>query len=83
MRRSRCSTGSRQFADGGGVATKPYISGGAYLQRMGSWWPSERAARESDFTSAYWEFLERHETKLSDNHRLAMPLAQMRRRTGR
>lgn len=72
--------GMSQYADGGGVATKPYVSGGAYLQRMGSWWPSERAARESEFTSAYWEFLATHEEKLADNPRLKLPLAQMRKR---
>ncbi|GAB3602711.1 cryptochrome/photolyase family protein [Microbacterium aureliae] len=72
--------GMSQYADGGRVATKPYISGGAYLQRMGSWWPSAAAARESAFTSAYWEFLEAHEPLLEGNPRLSLPLAQMRRR---
>lgn len=74
--------GMSQYSDGGRVATKPYISGGAYLQRMGSWWPSDRDARESAFTSAYWEFLGRHEDLLVDNPRLSLPLAQMRRRRG-
>jgi len=50
---------------------------------MGSWWGSERAARESAFTAAYWEFLDRHEEQLRGNHRLAMPLAQMRKRRAR
>ena len=72
--------GMSQFADGGLVGTKPYVSGGAYLQRMGRWWSSDRAARESAFTDAYWAFLERHEDMLAGNHRLAQPLAQMRQR---
>lgn len=72
--------GMSQYADGGGVATKPYVSGGAYLQRMGSWWPNDRAARESEFTAAYWEFLATHEEQLADNPRLKLALAQMRRR---
>lgn len=72
--------GMSQYADGGGVATKPYISGGAYLQRMGSWWPSAQAARDSEFTAAYWQFLAAHEERLADNARLKLPLAQMRRR---
>ncbi len=75
--------GMSQYADGGGVATKPYISGGAYLQRMGSWWPSEQAARDSGWTAAYWEFLAAHEAKLADNPRLKLPLAQVRRRATR
>lgn len=72
--------GMSQYADGGRVATKPYISGGAYLQRMGSWWPTTREAREAEFTTAYWEFLDTHEDQLAGNHRLAIPLAQMRKR---
>jgi deoxyribodipyrimidine photolyase-related protein len=74
--------GMSQYADGGSVATKPYISGGAYLQKMGSWWPNATAARDSAFTSGYWEFLDRHEALLAGNPRLALPLAQMRRRRG-
>lgn len=72
--------GMSQFADGGRVATKPYISGGAYLQKMGSWWQGSGEARDSEFTTAYWSFLDRHETQLSGNPRLALPLAQMRKR---
>ncbi|MFG6277715.1 cryptochrome/photolyase family protein [Microbacterium sp. 5K110] len=72
--------GMSQFADGGFVATKPYVSGGAYLQKMGSWWPTAQDAKDSVFTEAYWAFLERHEDALAGNHRLSLPLAQMRRR---
>lgn len=74
--------GMSQYADGGRVATKPYVSGGAYLQKMGSWWPTATAARESEFTTAYWQFLETHEDQLAGNARLALPLAQMRKRRG-
>ena len=59
---------------------RPYIAGGAYLQRMGSWWSSAKVAQEDAFTGAYWEFLDRNEPQLADNHRLAIPLAQMRKR---
>ncbi|MDQ1083686.1 MULTISPECIES: cryptochrome/photolyase family protein [Microbacterium] len=72
--------GMSQFADGGFVATKPYVSGGAYLQKMGSWWPSAQDAKDSAFTEAYWAFLERHEDVLAGNHRLGLALAQMRKR---
>jgi len=47
---------------------------------MGSWWPSAQAARDSEFTAAYWQFLAAHEERLADNSRLKLPLAQMRRR---
>ena len=72
--------GMSQFADGGFVATKPYVSGGAYLQKMGSWWPSAQEAKDSVFTDAYWQFLERHEDVFAGNHRMSLALAQMRKR---
>ena len=72
--------GMSQYADGGLVGTKPYVSGGAYLQRMGSWWTSQQEAKESEYTQRYWRFLEEHEQLLSDNPRLFRPLAQMRAR---
>lgn len=66
--------GMSQYADGGldhgGFASKPYISGSNYLQKMGHWWPSAAAAKESDWTTLYWDFLKRHQAKLETNHRL-------------
>lgn len=72
--------GMSQYADGGVVATKPYVSGGAYLQKMGSWWANAHEARDSEFTAAYWRFLDTHESRLAGNPRLSLPLAQMRKR---
>ncbi|SDG40396.1 cryptochrome/photolyase family protein [Microbacterium pygmaeum] len=74
--------GMGQYADGGLVGTKPYISGGAYLQKMGSWWNSAQEAKDSAYTEAYWAFLDRHEEQLVGNPRLSLPLAQMRTRRG-
>jgi deoxyribodipyrimidine photolyase-related protein len=66
--------GMSQYADGGlergGFATKPYISGSNYLQKMGKWWPSAAVAKESQWTKLYWEFLVRNEQKLANNFRL-------------
>ena len=66
--------GMSQYADGGmdhgGFATKPYISGSNYLQKMGQWWPSAKAAQHSDWTKMYWDFLTRNEAKLRSNYRL-------------
>ncbi|MFJ6652637.1 cryptochrome/photolyase family protein [Microbacterium sp. NPDC091313] len=74
--------GMSQWADGGLVATKPYISGGAYLQKMGRWWQSDADARESAFTEAYWRFLDDNEDALAGNPRMSLALAQMRTRRG-
>lgn len=66
--------GMSQYADGGiergGFATKPYISGSNYLQKMGKWWPTNASAKNSEWTKKYWEFLVHHELKLANNYRL-------------
>lgn len=68
--------GMSQYADGGKTATKPYISGGNYLQKMGRWWPSAEAARDSEFTRLYWRFLQRQHHKLKGNFRMSLVLKQ-------
>lgn len=72
--------GMSQYADGGLVATKPYIAGGNYLQRMGRWWPSTQEAQASIYTHKYWQFLIRNGEKLAANPRmkLVLKLAQGR-----
>jgi deoxyribodipyrimidine photolyase-related protein len=74
------------WADGGRMASKPYISGGAYIDRMSDYCgdcPYNPRLRTGDdacpFTTLYWDFLARHEERLAGNHRLARPLASMRR----
>ena len=74
------------WADGGRMASKPYVSGGAYIDRMSDYCgdcrydPRRRTGETAcPFTTLYWDFLARHEALLSGNHRLARPLAGMRR----
>ena len=66
--------GMSQYADGGIIATKPYISGGNYLQKMGKWWLNLDEARKSDYNKLYWAFLIKHEEKLKNNFRMGMVL---------
>ena len=68
--------GMSQYADGGRTATKPYISGGNYLQKMGRWWPNALEAKESQFTELYWQFLQNNYEKLHTNFRMALALKQ-------
>ena len=68
--------GMSQYADGGRTATKPYISGGNYLQKMGRWWPNLTQAKESQFTTLYWQFLQNNYNKLQSNFRMSLVLKQ-------
>ena len=70
-----------QHADGGVLATKPYASGGAYIDRMSDYCrgcrydPRKRLGDDAcPFTAGYWAFLERNRGRLQDNHRMRQPL---------
>ena len=72
--------GMSQFGDGGLVGSKPYVSSGAYINRMSDYCRHCRydvTKRIGDdacpFNALYWDFLARHADKLGDNPRLRMP----------
>ncbi len=74
------------WADGGTISTKPYVSGGAYIKKMSNYCrecPYNPAKRVGDdacpFTTLYWDFLNRHEDKLGNNHRVAQQYATLGR----
>ena len=73
--------GMSQYADGGFIATKPYISGGNYLQKMGKWWGSNDAAKNSEFTKLYWKFLAKHTEKFKHNPRMSLAIRQAEKLT--
>jgi len=69
--------GMSQYADGGLLGSKPYVAGGAYLNRMGNhcgpcrYKVKEKAGPDAcPFNYLYWDFLARHEARLSKNQRL-------------
>lgn len=71
--------GMSQFADGGFVATKPYCSGAAYIDKMSDYCkscaysPKEKTGEKAcPFNYLYWDFLMRNEAKLRPNNRVAM-----------
>ena len=78
--------GMALHADGGRMATKPYASGGAYINKMSDhckdcrYNPKKRTGDDAcPFTSLYWDFLARNEERLKGNARLGQQLAGMRR----
>jgi deoxyribodipyrimidine photolyase-related protein len=78
--------GMSQYADGGLMASKPYIASGRYLQRMGPHCKACRydpAQRSGDgacpFTTLYWDFLLRHQARLAANPRMAQQVRNLAR----
>jgi deoxyribodipyrimidine photolyase-related protein len=77
--------GMALYADGGMMATKPYASGGAYINKMSDSCRSCRfdpklrvGPKACPYTTLYWDFLARNASALASNHRMARPLAAMR-----
>lgn len=80
--------GMSQYADGGLMASKPYVATGKYIQRMGGPCKGCRydpALREGEracpYTTLYWDFLMRHETLLAKNARMALQVKNVARMT--
>ena len=78
--------GMSQHADGGVLATKPYTSGGAYLDRMTDYCggcrfdPRTRVGDDAcPFSAGYWWFLHRHRERFEGNHRMRRAVAGLDR----
>ncbi len=79
--------GMATFADGGLTATKPYVSGAAYINRMSNFCghcqydPKKTLTDDAcPFTALYWTFLERNEQRLASNFRMQMPLRTLHKK---
>jgi deoxyribodipyrimidine photolyase-related protein len=71
--------GMSQYADGGLIATKPYISSGAYINKMSNYCNNchynnkEKTSENAcPFNSLYWNFLDEKRSSLKGNRRMAM-----------
>ncbi|WP_439520188.1 cryptochrome/photolyase family protein [Hydrogenophaga sp.] len=78
--------GMSQYADGGLLASKPYIASGRYIDRMSDhcrgcrFDPGERTGeRACPFTTLYWDFLIRHEVRFASHPRLALQVKNLAR----
>lgn len=80
--------GMSQYADGGVMASKPYIASGRYIDKMSNYCrqcrykPAEATGKTAcPFTTLYWDFLLRHEQELSGNPRMVMQVRNLARLT--
>ncbi|MFQ6553097.1 cryptochrome/photolyase family protein [Aestuariibius insulae] len=69
--------GMSQFADGGIVGSKPYISSGAYINRMSNYCKSceykvskKTGEGACPFNLLYWHFMDRHRARFENNPRM-------------
>ncbi|MES2268376.1 MAG: cryptochrome/photolyase family protein [Bacteroidota bacterium] len=61
--------GMTQFADGGLMMTKPYISGSNYLMKMGDW---PKGDWQQTWDGLFWRFMHVHRNFFLQNPRLGM-----------
>jgi deoxyribodipyrimidine photolyase-related protein len=78
--------GMSQHADGGLMASKPYIATGKYIQRMSNYCsgcPYDPAKSTGPtacpLTTLYWDFLMQHEHMLRKNQRMALQVRNLAR----
>lgn len=71
--------GMSQFADGGIVGTKPYVSSAAYIDKMSNYCSTcfykkamKTGEKSCPFNSLYWNFYDKNELKLGKNPRIGM-----------
>ncbi|WP_423707813.1 cryptochrome/photolyase family protein [Undibacterium sp. WLX3042] len=78
------TAGMSQFADGGILATKPYVSSAAYIDRMSDYCKGCRYDKKlrvgenaCPFNALYWDFFQRNTDTLSKNPRIGMAYRQL------
>jgi deoxyribodipyrimidine photolyase-related protein len=78
--------GMSQYADGGKMSTKPYTSGGSYINKMSNFCggcvykPDVRVGKDAcPFTAGYWKFLNTHKDKFAKNPRMSQGVNGLKR----
>ncbi|RZJ69913.1 cryptochrome/photolyase family protein [Flavobacterium sp.] len=73
-----------QWADGGLVATKPYVSSGSYINKMSNYClkchydvKDRLGERACPFNALYWNFVDAKRVHFEDNPRMTMMLSQL------
>jgi deoxyribodipyrimidine photolyase-related protein len=80
--------GMSQFADGGLMASKPYIATGKYIKTMSNYcdhccYKPEESDTETacPFTTLYWHFLEKHQSLFANHPRLGLQVKHLHNMT--
>lgn len=80
--------GMALFGDGGVLASKPYAASGNYIAKMSNYCQGCRynvkqttEASACPFNALYWDFMARHEQKLSGNPRMQLIFQQWRKKS--
>ena len=71
--------GMSQFADGGIVGSKPYVSSASYIHKMSNYcegchyqYKEKFGEKACPFNTLYWDFYDRNRSLLSNNPRIGM-----------
>lgn len=79
--------GMSQFADGGIVATKPYVSSANYVNKMGNYCKEcsyshtqKTGEKACPFNALYWNFLDDKKEHFQNNQRMGMMLNLLRKK---
>lgn len=68
--------GMSQYADGGSMTTKPYVSSSNYILSMSHY---ERGDWSDAWDGLYWNFIEKNKERFAKNPRMRMMVAQLDR----
>lgn len=78
--------GMSQYADGGIIATKPYVSSGSYINKMSNYCSNchynvkeKLTDKACPFNSLYWHFLDEKKEYFDNNHRMAMMMSLLKK----
>lgn len=79
--------GMSQYGDGGIVGTKPYCASGNYINKMSNYCagcrynPKQAVGNDAcPFTTLYWDFLDRHHQRFSNNPRMTFQIRNLDRK---
>lgn len=66
--------GMSQYADGGLICTKPYISSSNYIRKMSNF---EKGNWTEIWDALYWRFIYKHKKEFEKNPRMSMMIVQL------